>query len=622
MSRVPWPVLSGPEVETLLSNLIYNWNGKSLRIRPSKGDYGIDVIVPAVAPTLWDVYQIKKFAQNLSANQKSQIEKSFGRALIGMLRKDVPLADWYLVLPLDPTLENFQEWFAEMPPKAIEALKADTDLALTDDELARIEEWRSARGRIITWKGLDFCERLAADHPYVLDYYLEGGNQRIRDVVADLASIIKRDDQLRGAQSQNVQGEQQEAASQGSALLQPAEVEDHLARLGAVLNTDPHFLYGWGVQPIRPELQPEPGLIAATQQLVAGDQWLTFKIFERSAQSLDERPIPMELKFEFEEDSPEHQAFKDWVKYGKPAEAPATLDANLPGGLSRGPMSGKATLPPQNESTAPYRLRFGIAGPEETLLAERGFTMRSTRGVDNVSGWIHGTDDSNTIDIDMLIDAQTRGGTINFKVAPVAGGVAARIVDALEFASHVVSPNMLQVAGEFGPYNDFSPLPSDEPLVEPAVARIVRALATIQTRVSEPVIVPEFQGNEYAVWQDIRRAASLVEGNTVVRKWTDYTFRKNDGVEMPVGSHWQMILGELLRLRSITGEAALGLVEQHVGSVTIDAVDGNQVRCVPHLDDTVHMVMVPRLPADTPNEFIVRCRPLPDDVGDSSESKQ
>ena len=54
-------------------------------------------------------------------------------------------------------------------------------------------------------------------------------------------------------------------------------------------------------------------------RLLPGDLWLTFKIYERSAQSLEERPSPIQLKFEFEEESDEHQAFKDWINYGKPA---------------------------------------------------------------------------------------------------------------------------------------------------------------------------------------------------------------------------------------------------------------------------------------------------------------
>jgi hypothetical protein len=249
-------------------------------------------------PDRWDVYQIKKFAQNLSANQKGQVEKSFGRALVGMLRKDVPLANWYLVMPLDPTLENLQDWFDELPAKAIEAVRTDAELALTDDELGRVEEWRSAPERVIAWKGLDFCEKLAADYFYVVDYYLFGGRERIMDAVAEVAKLITRDDQLRDADL-GADGDPT-AGDRDAALLQPGELEDHLARLGRVLDTDPHFRYGFGVSPIRPELHPEEGIIAASQEEIAGDLWLTFKIYQRSAQSLDERPIPIELKFEFE----------------------------------------------------------------------------------------------------------------------------------------------------------------------------------------------------------------------------------------------------------------------------------------------------------------------------------
>ena len=119
-TRTEWLALGGDEVETLLANLIYNHDGRAIRIRPSQGDYGIDIIIPAAAkPEKWDVYQVKKFAQNLTSGQKAQIVESFGRVLVGMLRRNVPLNDWYLVLPLDPTLENYLDWLKGMPEEAI-----------------------------------------------------------------------------------------------------------------------------------------------------------------------------------------------------------------------------------------------------------------------------------------------------------------------------------------------------------------------------------------------------------------------------------------------------------------------------------------------------------------------
>lgn len=525
-----------------------------------------------------------------------------------MLRRGVPLNDWYVVLPLDPTLENYLDWLETVPETAIEKLRTDKKLdpPLSAEEEATIEAWRQAPGRVIGWKGLDFCEGLAAARWYVVDYYLHGGSQRIKDAVAEVAKLLQTDSQLRAEDATAEPGEG------SAALMQPAELREHLGRLGRVLDTDPHFRYGVAVDPVRPNLHPELHLIAATQESIPGDLWLTFKIYQRSAQSLGERPIPIELKFEFEEDSDEHQAFKDWVKYGKPAEAPATFSADLPGGLDRGPMAGRVSLPPQNESTTPYRLRFRVASPDHNPLAEMSFLMRSTRGLDNSGGRIYGADDSGSVEISMLLDGQLRGGTINFTVAPIAGSVAARMTSALDFASQVVAPNILQIAGEFGPFENFSPLGRVEPLVEPALAHIVRALTVIQARVSQPVLVPEFHGDEYEIWRAIYRAAGLIEGKTLVSTWSDYTFTKNADAEIPVGSHWQMILGERLRLRSITGEAELGLVEQHFGSVKIDNVDGNEVRCVPLLDDTVHLMMVDELPAASSTGFTVRCRRLPD----------
>jgi hypothetical protein len=76
----------------LLANLIYDSEGRALRIRPSQGDRGLDIIIPAAAdPKKWDVYQVKKFATNVSDGQKRQIEKSFRIVMVAMVRRDVPL---------------------------------------------------------------------------------------------------------------------------------------------------------------------------------------------------------------------------------------------------------------------------------------------------------------------------------------------------------------------------------------------------------------------------------------------------------------------------------------------------------------------------------------------------
>lgn len=46
------------------------------------------------APKTFDVYQIKYFHGRLTASQEGQVEKSFRRLLIGLVRRGIPLADW------------------------------------------------------------------------------------------------------------------------------------------------------------------------------------------------------------------------------------------------------------------------------------------------------------------------------------------------------------------------------------------------------------------------------------------------------------------------------------------------------------------------------------------------
>jgi len=103
---VPWSELEPDQAETLLAVLLYNEHHRAVRVRPSRGDYGIDVLNPnPTAPETLDVYQIKYFHGTLTASQKGQVEKSFRRVLIGLVRRGIPLADWYLLAPVDNTID-------------------------------------------------------------------------------------------------------------------------------------------------------------------------------------------------------------------------------------------------------------------------------------------------------------------------------------------------------------------------------------------------------------------------------------------------------------------------------------------------------------------------------------
>jgi hypothetical protein len=606
MARVEWSALSGDEVETVLSNLLYNAHEQAVRIRPAQGDYGIDVIVPAAAdPEKWDVYQVKKFALNLDASQKRQIEASFRRVLVALVRRGVPLSDWYLVTPLDPTLPNLMDWFNKIPAAAIKTLVDDRDLDLTEAELQQIRAWLEAPGRVIAWKGLNFCENLAATYPYVVDYYIHGGQARLRDAVADLGRLLSVDVTLR-PQGGSV------AAAPGAgsaALLEPGEIREHLQRLDGVLDTDPHFRYGYSLDQNRPDLHPEPRLVAATQESIPGGRWLTFKIYERSAQSLDERPIPLMLEFNFEGSPEDREAFEVWRKHGKPIEVAASFRADLPGGLPGESKAGRVTLSPAEGEETEFRNRLRIVDPEGSVLGELAFAMSSTTGLDRTGAWAHGIDDSGILAVESLLDATAMGGKIQFTLQPLAGLEASKALAAVTFASNLATPNSLQVAGEYGAFSDFSPIGSSEPLMDPAVARFVQALATIQTATSIPIQIPDVTALTAEELDAIRRAASLIGGHTIVGTWKAFSIEKHPEIDLEVGGHYQFAVTKPLTVPLNGEQLVLGCVEMQTLSALVDSVDGDTIRAIPHLNDVAHSHFLREMPTDQGGKLPVRYRP-------------
>jgi hypothetical protein len=352
----------------------------------------------------------KKFATNLDASQKRQIEESFQRVLVGLVRRGVPLADWYLVMPLDPTIDNLLDWFTKMPDEVIARMSADAELALTEEEKSAIRAWRQTPGRTIEWKGLTYCEALASRFWFVADYYLHGGSERIKSAVAEVAKILQRDLTLPSA----------DPDAPTSSILEPRDLREHLGRLGRALDGDPHFRYGVSVDPVAPQLHEEPGLIAAAQEIAPDGMCVTLRIYERFAEALNERPIPIKLRFVFEPGSAAQQAFDDWRKYGKPLTTAVSMEADLPGGLGGSFSSATASISPSGGGRK-YESRYRIVAPDGTVLAELRFSLTSTTGLDGTGAWIQGHDSSGIVSIEGQLDATDRSVKLGFSFGDPTG---------------------------------------------------------------------------------------------------------------------------------------------------------------------------------------------------------
>ncbi|MGO8963738.1 hypothetical protein [Mycobacterium sp.] len=113
---VEWSELETGQAETLLAVLLYNEHPQTTRVRPSRGDYGIDVLNPNdSAPETFDVYQIKYFPRSLTLGQKGQVEKSFRRLLIGLVRRRILVVCLGSAAVLNRLLSNMIQRAARPP---------------------------------------------------------------------------------------------------------------------------------------------------------------------------------------------------------------------------------------------------------------------------------------------------------------------------------------------------------------------------------------------------------------------------------------------------------------------------------------------------------------------------
>ncbi|WP_100479483.1 hypothetical protein [Mycobacteroides abscessus] len=600
MARVEWSELSGDEAETVLANLLYSKYPTATRVRPSQGDFGIDVIVPAPGGAV-DVYQIKKFAGTLEYSEKRQIKDSFRRLMVGMVRRGLPINNWYLVMPVDPTVGNHFDWFTSMPDEVIEELAQAVDPTtkgplLTEQEIDTIRAWRDAPGRIIKWEGRPFCETLAGAYPHVIDYYLRDGKDRLRAAVADLANILQSDATLPDANSDST-----------VAVLTPAESRAHLLRLQAVLDTDPHFRYGVSIDPTPPTLTEEPNLVAATQEIQSDGQTLTFRIYVRFQEALNERPIPINLQFAFEDASFDRAAFDDWRKYGKSLAVPVRVDADLPGGLGQQASDKISHLiiePIGNQ----HDLRLRIRTPDGSTGPELHFTMTATTGPSMTGLWVQGTDETGFVTFESTFDEDTQAVTIGFRHSGFVDANAAQVLPSLQFIADLHPPNTLQAAEKYGPFHDFHGIPEGATIAD-SVVDYVRNLTVVQTRTATPVQVPDLSTVTTDDVHSAAAAAALIEGKTLIGSWDSMEFAQQATTPIDTTRHYEIVIIEPLRVTVGAQELTLGALTRKLLSARL-VEEGNTLRAVPHQGSTFQVAFAPDRPVPGPQQQPVKGRDL------------
>lgn len=487
MPLIEWTRLSGEAVETTVAMLLCGVHFDATQVRPGRGDGGIDVFVPtgsdASGLSSRDVYQVKRYAENLTSSQKRKIKQSLDKVIDTAKNGSWDIAGWYLVLPLNPTPSNL-EWFKK----------------ITSDLPFRCR-----------WVGLNRIEKLASHQPQVIDYYLRDGRERLVAQTERLASVLAG-----------------RITREGGGELTPRDFLGDLQDIYRSMNQyDPHYRYEISMTAEPPSQTSEivkPGLVAIASTGSA-DGWVNVSIFARSRAALEERPITGKLNVRLDPDidSSVKLAYEKFIKFGTPVSLPpkaANVALSLPGGLgtledvaaqvsigSAHPDNERenlieeqeiilATLDPNDQPLAEVELR----------LVER--TTGQTGGVRTV--WV---DKSKFINLEVLA-MEPPELTVNINMSiDAAGRRPSDFVEAIELIATMHEPNRLAIADTFGPrkFSAASTTMSNGRDIDfSRTAKLARSLVTLQDVIPHRLTYPEVITADQAL--NILDTAKLIEG--------------------------------------------------------------------------------------------------------------
>ncbi|WJZ03241.1 restriction endonuclease [Corynebacterium freiburgense] len=324
MARIPWTTLSGEDVESIVALLINSEYYETVRITPSQGDGGVDILHrDKYGPGKDAVYQVKKFSTQLKHAQKKQIINSIKAVLKDPRWKSLQLNEWNLVMPLDPTPEAL-EWF---------------------------NETLSQHGLTGNWLGKTYVEQLAAKHPQVIDYYLQDNRERNEKLIKAIITLS--------------------SAGNYTDLSLKDQVCQIQSAISALQN-DPFYEFqvhlGKGVPPILQSRQI-PHLVTSTLLTDAENtSWAIVDFIAKTRESTNISPIQFTGELKTSTKIDELNAFFDYGIPFSDLEFSGSIEA--PGGFVEQINEGKISLLPINNTFDSSSLfRFSIEDPFYNELA-------------------------------------------------------------------------------------------------------------------------------------------------------------------------------------------------------------------------------------------------------------
>lgn len=494
---VPWTTFEPGQTENLIGVLLGRHLPRTVHLRPSTGDGGIDVFAPLPDGRV-DVYQIKYFTGSLTESRKSQIREST-RTLAGNTRVDV--RDLYLTVPLRPSQQE-HDWFVAYAKK------------------------QKLSGR---WFDLSHIEGLAASHSDVAAYYVGGA--------ADVAAAMARLTEILGLRP-----------SSTGASLEPNQMIEPLSEVHRALNRDdPFFHYDFQVDARRPPVDSfadRPGLVASCTVGKDGVH-VTHHISVKFDAATDYHPVPIQFRVDTAAMSEDLRlAWQKTLDYGTPVSLPggAVTEAEfgLPGGLGGKATNASIRISPNTGTAETYVLRVLLYDEDDTV-SEAAFIMQPvTVGITRSGIRAHGTERGGVCDLEVLTTGDETGDKVNISVSlrDMSGLQPGTLRQGIKWLANMRSPHTMAMAPEFGPAAPSRiAIPAGESLITQDLVDLVEALADLQERLDGQVRFPDVSTLTGRDCHAIVRAGRLVRGETVKESWAGRvaTARMTERPEVPDG---------------------------------------------------------------------------------------
>lgn len=475
--RIPWTRYSGEDVESVLATFISLEERDAIKIRPSRGDGGIDLIVYLDAETV-EIYQIKKFAENLKNSQKAQIENSWQELSATTADLHVKTNSWHLVMPLDPTNENLR-WAKELVEPS---------------------------GTKFIWDGLSRVDGWASKHPEVIDYYFSNGKEEVSEYAAKLLSMANLPD-----------------------CSDPAILENRLRDLCSNLDKlDPYYAYSVHVlseYDKRDDFCPRvPGVVMSQILVTPGAGRIAIDVIEKTPIASMLHPLTFSVKIIAGTDDEKEQA-QNFIEYGMPfSSLPAeVIDQNcqLPVGRScDGFRKGIIKSFDLNTSNCiKSALLFWEGCGELRLIVDKA--THGTKG-----GFFSVHDATQTFRLNFKWNASQPGGTINyeFSFSNLANKRSREVARTYRFLSEAADHKVeLRINGMSALYFDLG-IRDDLVVTINDIYSLAVALETVNGAADSELPFPDIYKTTKGEIANLRDAARLLDGESVVYSWESHWF--------------------------------------------------------------------------------------------------